>query len=117
MQSMRAFRSLKGYQFFADNFMRSVRTRSFTHVTENDVRIVFVRGFVYHSISCDPSLTVCVALNGETGDLYSAKCNCVTGLGGAFNHLAALFFIEDAAKKKLEKLPDELSKNMNKLFM
>ena len=109
MDSMRAFRSLKGYHFFADKFVRNVWTHSFP--AHNGVRIVYVRGYVHHSMSCDPALTVYVAVNGETGDVYSAKCNCVAGLGEACNHVAALlFFMEDAAKKKIKKLPCELSK-------
>lgn len=63
-------------------------------------------------MSCDPALTVFIALNGDTGDVYSAQCSCVAGLGEACNHVAALlsFFVEHAAKRKLDVLPEELSK-------
>lgn len=109
MDSMRSFRSLKGYIFFADRFVRNVWTHTFA--ASNGVRVTYVRAYVYHSMSCDPALTVYAALNADTGDVYSAKCNCVAGLGEACNHVAALlFYVEDAAKRKVDKLPHELSK-------
>ena len=90
MESMRAFRSLKGYCFFADGLVKNVWTHSFLSQERDDVTITYVRGYVHHSMSSDPSLIVYVALNGATGDVYSAQCNCVAGLGEAFNHVAAL---------------------------
>lgn len=88
---------------------RNVWTCAF--LAQDGVRIVYIRGFVYHFMSCDPALTVYVSLNGDTGDVYSAQCNCVACLGEACKHVAALLFcVENAAKKKLKKLPSELSK-------
>ena len=109
MDSMRAFRSLKGYRFFVDGFVKNVWTHAFPE--KNGVAVTYVRSYVHHSMSCDPSLQVFVALNSTKGDVYSAQCNCVAGLGQACNHIAAvLFYLEDAKKKRLDKLPVELSK-------
>ena len=50
-----------------------------------------------------------VAINSCSGDVYSAKCNCVSGLGQACNHVAALLFYLEHHSGKAE-LPVELSK-------
>ena len=77
----------------------------------DDVTITYVRGYVHHSMSSDPSLIVYVASNCATEDVYSAQCNCVAGLGEECNHvMALLFYVEDANKRKTEKLPEEFSK-------
>ena len=76
MQSMRAFKSLKAYRFFSDGFVSNVwlhDCRTF------EPRIVYVRGFVQHSLTMDLPLETFVALNGDTGDVYSAQCSCVSG--------------------------------------
>ena len=45
----------------------------------SDPRIVYVCGFVQHSLSMDVPLETFVALNGDTGDVYSAQCSCTSG--------------------------------------
>lgn len=76
MESMRAFKSLKAYKFFADGFVSNVWLHDCK--TENP-RIVFVRGFVQHSLSMDVPLEVFVSLDGDAGDVFSAQCTCVSG--------------------------------------
>ena len=76
MQSMRAFKSLKAYRFFADGFVSNVWLHD---CKTSDPRIVYVRGFVQHSLSMDVPLETFVALNGDTGDVYSAQCSCISG--------------------------------------
>ena len=71
--------------------------------------IVYVRAFVHHSLTTDEPLEVYVAINSCSGDVYSAKCNCVSGLGQACNHVAALLFYLEHHSGKAE-LPVELSK-------
>lgn len=80
MDSMRAFRSLMGYHFFVDGFVKNVWTRPFAW--KDGVTVTYMKGYVDHSITCYPSL-VYISLNCDTGDVYSAKCNCVVGLGVA----------------------------------
>ena len=73
---MRAFKSLKAYRFFADRFVSNV----WLHDCGTDSpRVVYVRGFVQHSLSTDLPLETFVALDGDSGDVYSAQCNCVSG--------------------------------------
>ena len=40
-------------------------------------RVVYVRGFVQHSLSTDLPHKTFVALDGDSGDVYLAQCNCV----------------------------------------
>ena len=76
MQAMRAFKSLKAYKFFADGFVKNVWLFNTESV---DPRVVYVRGFVQHSLSMGNPLEVFVALDGDKGDVFSAQCNCVSG--------------------------------------
>lgn len=76
MQSMRAFKSLKAYRFFADGFVSNVWLHD---CRTSEPRIVYVRGFIQHSLTMDLPLETYVALNGDTGDVYSAQCSCVSG--------------------------------------
>ena len=48
MQSMRAFKSLKVYRFFADGFVSNVWLHD---CRTSEPRIVYVRGFVQHSLT------------------------------------------------------------------
>ena len=77
MKSLKAFRSLKGYRYFADGFVHNVWTRRWPE--RNGVNITYVRGFVHHSLSTDPPVCVYIALNSISGDVYSGQCNCVAG--------------------------------------
>ena len=79
MEAMKAFRSLKGYVFFRDQYVRNVWTKHFPCEQADGVDITYIRGYVHHSLSCDPSLVVFAALNSQTGEVYSAQCNCVAG--------------------------------------
>ena len=79
MEAMKAFRSLKGYVFFRGLYVRSVWTKPFPCEQADGVDITYIRGYVHHSLSCDLSLVVFAALNSQTGEVYSAQCNCVAG--------------------------------------
>lgn len=80
MEAMKAFRSLKGYVFFKDGYVKNVWTKNFSgQDKEDEPCIMYVRGYVHHSLSCDPSLVVFVSLNSKTGEVYSGQCNCVAG--------------------------------------
>ena len=82
MQSLKAFKSLKAYKFFYDGFVKNVWVYECLPATTSDnviLRVVYFRAYVHHSLSCESPLLVFVSINGETGDVYSAKCNCVSG--------------------------------------
>ena len=59
--------------------MRNVWTKHFLCEQADGVDITYIRGYVHHSLSCDPSLVVFAALYSQTGEVYSAQCNCVAG--------------------------------------
>ena len=82
MQSLKAFKSLKAYKFFYDGFVKNVwMYECLPVITSNNVtlRVLYFRAYVHHSLTCESPLLVFVSINGETGDVYSAKCNCVSG--------------------------------------
>lgn len=76
MDSMRAYKSLKAYKYFHDGFVKNVWLHD---CKTSNPRIVYVRGYVQHSLTMDLPLEVFVALDGDTGDVFSAQCNCVSG--------------------------------------
>ena len=80
MQSLKAFKSLKAYKFFYDGFVKNVWMHECQPTTGNVVlRVLYFRAYVHHSFTCESPLLVFVSINGDTGDVYSAKCNCVSG--------------------------------------
>ena len=79
MQSLKAFKSLKAYKFFYDGFVKNVWAHGFPRLDNVGLRIVYFRGYVHHSLTCDSPLEVYISLNGDNGDVYSAQCSCVSG--------------------------------------
>ena len=58
MQSMQTFKSLKAYRYFADGFISNVW---FHDCATDSLRVVYVRGFVQHSLSTDLPVETFVA--------------------------------------------------------
>ena len=79
MHSLKAFKSLKAYKILYDGFVTNVWVYECPNVNNIALRVLYFRAFVYHSLTCDSPLEVFVALNGDTGDVYSAQCSCVSG--------------------------------------
>ena len=82
MQSLKAFKSLKAYKYFYDGFVRNVWVNEpVAGVLSQQPRIIYFRAYVHHAraLTCNEPLTVFVAMNGDSGDVYAAKCNCVSG--------------------------------------
>ena len=65
------------HQLVYDGFVRNVWVYECPGTAQ--LRVLYFRAFVYHSLTCDSPLEVFVALNGDTGDVYSAQCSCVSG--------------------------------------
>ena len=78
MQSMKAFRSLKVYKFF-DGYVRNVWVCECPRTSSLSLRVLYLRAYVYHSLTCDSPLEVYVSINGNNRDVYSGKCSCVSG--------------------------------------
>ena len=79
MQSMKAFRSLKAYKFFFDGFVRNVWVFECPRISNLNLRVLYFRAYVHHSLTCDSPLEVYISINGDNGDVYSGKCSCVSG--------------------------------------
>ena len=78
MESFKAFKSLKAYKYH-DGFVRNVWVHQFQSTDQLNLKVSCFCGFVHHSLLCESPLQVYVALNGDTGDVYSAQCLCVSG--------------------------------------
>ena len=91
MDSLRAHKSLKAYKYYYDGFVKNVWLHEFPP-SEGPLhlRVLYFRAFVHHSLSCDSPLEVFVSLNGDTGDVYAAKCNCVSGYAYELSHFSNL---------------------------
>ena len=84
MQSLMAFKSLKAYKFFYDGFVKNVwiyecPTFQLPGDSSTTLRVLYFRAYVHHSLTCQSPLVVFVSMNGDNGDVFSAKCNCVSG--------------------------------------
>ena len=88
MDSLRAHKSLKAYKYYYDGFVKNVWLHEFPP-SEGPLhlRVLYFRAFVHHSLSCNSPLEVFVSLNGDTGDVYAAKCNCVSGYANGLSPL------------------------------
>ena len=80
MQSLKAFKSLMAFKYFYDGFVKNVWvSEPRTGHLPLQLRIIYFRAYVHHSLTCNEPLTVFVAMNGDNGDIYAAKCNSVSG--------------------------------------
>ena len=79
MESMKAFRSLKAYKYFFDGFVRNVWVYECPNTNDLNLRVLYFRAYVHHSLTCDTPLEVYVSINADNGDVYSGKCSCVAG--------------------------------------
>ena len=99
MDSLRAHKSLKAYKYCYDGFIKNVSLHEFPP-SENPLhfRVLYFHAFVHHSLSCDSPLEVFVSLNGDTGDVYAAKCNCVSGYAYGLSPLLHFFNLNKICK-------------------
>lgn len=79
MQSLKAFKALKAFKFFYDGFVKNVWVYQCPVDNELHLRVLYFRAFVHHSLTCESPLEVYIAVNGDTGDVYSGQCSCVSG--------------------------------------
>ena len=97
-ESMKAFKSLKAYKYFADGLVKNV----WAHHLEDQV---VVRGYCLSSLKAKTTYTVNVVIK-TTGDVVGGACNCVTG--EACSHVAALlFYLDDLTSHAITTLPSD----------
>ena len=82
-ESMRDFKSLKAYKYFADGLVRNV----WAHHLEDRVHVV-VRGYCLSSLKAKTTYTVYVVIK-TTGDVVGGACNSVPGKEEACSHVLA----------------------------
>ena len=82
------FKSLKGYSCYSRGWVENA------HVCRIDESLLYFHRLVYQSYpspSKEPyPVYACV---GSTGNIFSAACKCVAGLGESCSHVAALLLI------------------------
>lgn len=90
----------KGYAFFWDNYVHDV----FICKKEN---AVFVKGKCFRSLrKTEPPHNCALKLSYINGDVISALCSCIAGVSGHCNHIFALLYAIDHAKKlNLQEFP------------
>ena len=99
-ESMRAYKSLKAYKYFADGLVKNVWAH---HL---DDRIV-VRGYCLSSLKAKTMNTVYTVIE-TAGYVVGGACNCVARKGEACSHVAALlFYLEDLAINAIHTLPSD----------
>ena len=99
-ESMKAFKSLKAYKYFADGLVRNVWAHHF------EDRVV-VRGYCLSSLKAKTTYTVYVVIK-TNGDVVGGACNCIAGKGEACSHVAAvLFYLDDLTSHAITTLPTD----------
>ena len=58
MESMKAFRSLKAFKYFFDGFVRNAWVYECPMTNNLNLKILYFRAFVHHSLTCDTPLEV-----------------------------------------------------------
>jgi len=100
--SMRAFKSLKAFRYFADGYVQNVWATEVNQASD----LLIIRCYCFSSLKCGTTYPVFVCLS-RNGDVYSAECKCVARLGEACSHVAALlFYLEDCVQRRDKVLPD-----------
>ena len=105
---MKAYKSQKGYKYFADRYIRNVWAGE---PQEQDDAVVVRR----HCFSCLKAKRVYVVhLVKKSGNALSAGCTCIAGKGEACNHIGALmFYLEDFMRQDHSCLPTDTAATDN----
>ena len=101
-ESLRCYKQLRAYQHFSENHLHNVEC----NLWEQCKYFYFVR------VKCLPSQDTVkqpyrciVCINRESGTCYGAHCQCVSGIGEACSHVAALLFaLEDFSSRGMQHL-------------
>ena len=89
-ESLKSFKSLKGYRYFSDGFVQNVWVHEL-----GTSKYTYLRCHCFASLTVKTIYTVYVCMS-RNGTVYLAKCQCKAGLGQACSHVTALLFtLED----------------------
>ena len=95
-ESLKAFKSLKAYKYFADGLVKNV---SLSKYGNNNL---VIRCHCFSSLKAKTTYQVYLLVE-KSGNVLAAKCKCVAGKGAACSHCAALMFHIEDLKRKGEK--------------
>ena len=103
-ESLKAFKSLKAYKYFADDLVRNVHAG---HIPAND--LVAIKAHCLSSLKASTTYFTFLAMK-QNGTVVAAQCSCVAGQGEACSHVAALmFYLEDKMRQKDMHIPPDTS--------
>ena len=89
-EQLKAYKSLDGYNFNANGWVNDVNV---TSVQLSRSKNFVATALVKHSQKLtSPPLKTWVAVK-QTGEVISAHCTCMAGLGEACSHVAAILFV------------------------
>jgi len=79
--SMRAYKSLKGYQYYSDGYVQNVWISPITETGVNGASsndLLIVKCHCFSSLKASTTYPVYLCLSNK-GDVYAAECKCVAG--------------------------------------
>ena len=85
-ESLKSFKSLKGYRYFSDEFVHNV----WIHELPTG-KYLYLHCHCFASLTIKKFYAVYVCMSRK-GTVYLANCQCKAGLGQACSHVAALLF-------------------------
>ena len=94
-KSMKAYKSLDAYNYFASGHVKTV----WQHVISEDSPFTFLKSEVIPSQRINEKQNPWVCLLKANGEVQTAHCDCMAGLGEVCSHAAALLFKVEAAVK------------------
>ncbi|KAJ8320360.1 hypothetical protein KUTeg_001947 [Tegillarca granosa] len=112
-ESMRAFKSLKGFKYFDSGYVQRMKTTNVKDMDLSPNPLFVCKAQVMASMARHIN-NVYVCLHKE-GNVLGGSCECVAGKGEACNHVAAvLFALEDYIAKGCTSHQQRVLKQWNK---
>ena len=101
-ESLRCYKQLRAYQLFDERHLHDLEA----NLWKDGTHFYFVRAKCLPSQDTSKSPHKCiVCIDREDGTCYGAHCRCVSGLGEACSHVAALLFaLEDVCSRGFRSL-------------
>ena len=110
-ESLKAFKSLKAYKYFADGLVTNVFLAELQLESppeqDHEEKVVAVKCSCFSSLKAKATYNVSLVME-KSGNVLAAKCSCVAGKGAACSHCAALmFYLEDAKRQGSASIPSD----------
>ena len=103
-ESLKAFKLLTAYKYFADDLVRNVHTG---RIPAND--LAAIKAHCLSSLKASTTYFTFLAMK-QNGTVVAAQCSCVAGQGEACSHVPALILnLEDNMRQKAMHLPADTS--------